>query len=289
MLSILRGAEHFLFMTGIQKLIKSHSTQRKSFFWYSEPKVHLRKRHRVLQGLAGKYEVDGDVNYTQFSEACLNNEVEPMSILRELKNRFGFTTDQVLSGVADNKLPDGRRFAKWLCQQDVDEARVSRIMGDLAKLRTSKFEITVRYKDILRMADTKHFRSCFASWRGNQQVRYLADRSVALAILRDSKGDFQCRATLRLLQRRSDKQVVLGVNRVYGAGFTQRAIADGLRNKIEVYSLGRQIGCHDPSQNYELLDTFVKGPSVINNFLWEDSRHTKNEDGSATFTGAIKI
>lgn len=274
----------------LQELIKKRKplSDSRSLWIVPEPKIHLRKRHRVLRELSGKYEVDGDVNYTQFGKACLNNNVEPISILRLLKNRYRFTTNQVLAGVADNKLPDGRRFAKWLCQQNIDEARVSRVMGELAKLRKSKFEITIRYKDILRMADTKHFRSCFSSWRGGQQLRYLADRSIALAILRDSKGDFQCRATLRLLKRPSDGKVVLGVNRIYGSGFTQRSIADALRDKIDVYSLGGQVGeyCNEAVVK---LDTFVNGPTVINNFVWEDSSHNKNSDGSITFTSAMKL
>lgn len=271
--------------------------------------VHIVRRHKILQNLAGKYVgkldkhlVALEVERQLGASGSLNRAIYryigphlPQGSPIELLNRYYpehfdtkiVPTDTLISaycGIADNRLPDGRRFAKFLGQKDVPETVIQDIVRRTRVSQTVEFELSVRYKDLLRMADTNHFDSCFASWRGGQKLRYLADNCIAIALIRDSKGDFQSRSLVRLLEA-DNKEVVLGCNRIYGNGLTMDILASGLAGKIRVFSIDNDhyIG----RDEIVALRTFGKDfTGVGRKYIWEDSPHHKDKmTGQIAFNG----
>lgn len=269
-------------------------------------KVHIVRRHKILQNLAGKHvgklddvvvaiHVEQAINETLgFSTAQLlkpagvrlSRGVVHFLLAKYYPDNFDLTkvsTETLISsycGLAENRLPDGRRFAKFLGQRDLSDSYIQELISKIRVNRNIEFEISVRYKDIMRMADSQHFESCFANWRGGQKLRFLADNCIGLALIRDSKGDFQSRSIIRLLNNHAG-DIVLACNRVYGNGLTIPLIADGLRSKIRVYELVDQFAEHVS------LTTIGKDfTGVGRTYIWEDSSHSKNRrTGEVTFYG----
>lgn len=269
--------------------------------------VHIVRRHKILQNLAGKHVgqldkisvalqverelgISGSLSRAHFKYAGpFTAEGSPSELLtRYYPEHFDtrvVSTEALVSaycGIADNRLPDGRRFAKFLGQKDVPESVIQDIVRRTRVSQSVEFELSVRYKDLLRMADTKHFDSCFASWRGGQKLRFLADNCIAIALIRDSKGDFKSRSIVRLLET-EEKEIVLGCNRVYGNGLSMEILSSGLAGKIRVFALDSSYF----EDKIQKLRTFGKDFTGIGRkYIWEDSPHHKDRNtGQIVFNG----
>lgn len=273
--------------------------------------VHIVRRHKILQNLAGKHvgkldsvevalQVERELGaYGSLSRALYRyiGPHLPQGSPIELLNRYYpehfdtkvVPTDTLISaycGIADNRLPDGRRFAKFLGQKDVPESVIQDVVKRTRVSKNMEFEFSVRYKDLLRMADTKHFMSCFASWRGGQKLRFLADNCIAIILIRDSKGDFKSRSIVRLLET-ENREIVLGCNRIYGNGLSMEIISSGLAGKIRTFMLTDPYDWIVQSSEIQKLRTIGKDfTGVGRKYIWEDSPHTKDRiTGQVLFHG----
>jgi len=277
--------------------------------------IHLKKRHPLLLRLAGEYCVKY-VDRDQIEQACtLDGDLYNL-----LVQAYPDGLDH--NAIAENRMPDGRRLAKWIHQQMGDKVVMcthcgykmspsgeirsylenssskckdcksvgkidvlQRFMHQVRANLDIKFELTCRYKDLLRMADSKHYYSCFENWRGVQILRYLASPDACLVVVRDSKGDFSSRALVRLMKRTTG-EIVLGINRMYGNGLTVKHVAHALKDKIKVFDLDNKY-TFDP--HGEALVEYSP-PHVIvlkKKPVWEDSSHHKNSaTGKIEFTGS---
>jgi len=271
--------------------------------------VHIVRRHKILQNLAGKHigqldkisvalRVERELGVCGSMSRCYRGLTQPI-LLRDspifLLNKYYpehfdtkvVSTDVLVSaycGIADNRLPDGRRFAKFLGQNGVPETIIQDIVKRTRVSQSVEFELSVRYKDLLRMSDTQHFVSCFRGWRGGQKLRFLADNCIALVLIRDSKGDFKSRSIVRLLET-EDKKIVLGCNRIYGNGLSMDIISSGLSGKIQVFALDND--SFDCENKIHPLRTFGKDfTGVGRKYIWEDSPHLiEKKTGQVVFNG----
>lgn len=187
--------------------------------------IRPRRRHPILEALAEmKFE----------TKKTFMPQMVPTLITLLLQHNNVDVTQAFMTGVV--KIGNREtKLGKWLVNSNVPEALVSEAFNK-AYITSSSFEVTTRYKDLLRMAKSRHYHSCFesVSFNGRQILKYLEDRDVALVVLRDSKGDFQARATIRLsmFEMAVDSSIHtfygLVVNPVYGNGLSHKSIADAL-------------------------------------------------------------
>lgn len=123
---------------------------------------------------------------------------------KELRNIEGY---HVLS--SNNKLytefqrvESKLSFSRWLLKaKHLLPDEVSRVCKEVSESSTV-VKLSCRYNDILRMADTKHFRSCVAPGQlgAGCPRRILLDERAALIYHRDKAGKFQGRCVFRLME-----------------------------------------------------------------------------------------
>lgn len=197
-------------------------------------------RTRVLSALEGQYSSKG--NSAGVWDVLLSFPYIYTLILSRFPNIGDPSQADNLLELTNNRLPNGKRLARWLALEGVPEDVVQTFIYRLSRHKGCTFTLTVRHKDIIRMADTAHFESCYTrtdeDWYW-QVIRYLANRDIGLVYIRDSKGDFSSRSIIRLLKliTPDSMELVIGVNKVYGNGLTLHAIADGLSRKIVAFKL----------------------------------------------------
>lgn len=277
-------------MAGLQRLISRESSKSSGYGPIRGSKrINLKSRHPRLHELAGEY----TTNYLDIDEMrgrCYEIDHGMFDTLVDIYGdgcRVGLSllTDDTLRLIAQNKSPNGRRLGKLLNQRGCSEEEIQQLMKVFRSNAEVKFELSCRYKDLLRMADTKHYASCLAQWRGIQKLRYLANPDVAIVFIRDSKGDFVARCLVRLLKTESG-ELVLGLNRMYGNGLSHEQIAHALRNRIKVYDLGsiKYYGGFDAKVPLTPVSKNFTG--ISNKFVWEDSPHKVVGD-SVLFHGKL--
>lgn len=137
---------------------------------FTDKRVDIRKRHEFLLSKEGWY--DG-------VEFPLHPFIEG---LKRLHTNSG------------SKLT----FTKWCARNNLLTPKQSAAYGKLTV--KEHFRISCRHKDILRMSDTTHFNSCYASKGGNnhQPLRFLADPDLAIVYTVDKAGNFVSRFILKL-------------------------------------------------------------------------------------------
>jgi len=242
-----------------------------------DKRVVFKKRHARLLDMTGKYQAGLD-DREVISVAIFSFGVGKLSEIYS-----SVSEEEMAHLIVEKRLPDGRRLAKYLLQNSppfMDQngwgLMVDSFMRMVSGLSRVSFEFSCRYKDLLRMADTKHFGTCFSSWRGIQKLRFLANPDIALVLIRDSKGDFLARVIVRLLKT-EDSELVLGLNRVYGNGLTHRQIAAAL-----------PIPCYGLVRNGEvLIPVSPDHTGVGNKPVWEDSPHRRSERSIVNFWGEL--
>lgn len=159
-------------------------------------------RDKRLLDIQGVYECPGSVNSVKIPD-----------LVRLLMDANDIPLSCLVSGLT----PKGERLGKWLGKCKVPENTISQAFDAVSK--PVKVEITCRFNDILRMAETKHFKSCLrnSSQYGYQLQRwiYLQDKYVALAVVRDTNGQFKYRRVIGLVKN-PNGNIGLRIGRAYG-------------------------------------------------------------------------
>lgn len=87
-------------------------------------------------------------------------------------------------------------LGKWLKHSHVPEALISQVCA--AKIPQADFVLTTRYRDLVRMADSKHYDSCIKNSKIGSLNYYLHKKNVFMLVVRDARGDFSSRVIGRV-------------------------------------------------------------------------------------------
>ena len=239
-----------------------------------DKKIYVKPRHPFLQTLAGTYTGSDNLNPQRIWAAVEGSLGHHYDLVRGLESIY---SDDNIHLVVENRMPDGRKFGKWLGQNGVPERDVQSLMRSLPQ-RSVTFEVSIRHKDLLRLV-SRHYATCLRQWRGSQMLRYLADPDVAVAIIRDRSGDFLARMLMRLVKDSQGEYGILA-NRCYGNGLNWNILASGLKNVVRVYT-SEKGECGIPL--YTVSKDYI---GVAHRFIWEDSKHAILPNGSIRFYGS---
>jgi hypothetical protein len=99
------------------------------------------------------------------------------------------------------------KFTRWCARNKVLTQPQIAMLGKL--LEPVSFKVSCRHNDLLRLADTNHYKSCFSGWRGKQQLRYLADPDIGVVFVPDASGKFLWRSLCRLVRYNEGHALVL--------------------------------------------------------------------------------
>lgn len=173
------------------------------------------------------------------------------------------------------------KITRWaLRSRRMDDAEASELGKNL---ETTKFKLSCRHNDLLRLAETKHYASCMDNegGYGQQQMQYLADPDMAIVYIPDAAGKYSWRSLVRLVMDdyepgkfpkfvHENRGYGLVMYRVYGNGPSE-AIFQALDQKVRVYQ-AKDI------RHYHTSDFEVKiSPTIHNNKflsrpLWTDHK-----------------
>lgn len=150
-------------------------------------------------------------------DPVINRAAIPFVVIQMLLAN-GFDADMQNAMLVSGIMPDGKRFGKWL-SRCLPEAVVQKTFRAITP--PAEVEVTCRFKDVLRMAETNHFISCFNTQYNQQLLHYLMHPSVALIVKRDSKGQFNYRCIVRIgvtCDLNPRKVLMLNTYKTYGNG-----------------------------------------------------------------------
>lgn len=124
-------------------------------------KLHLdiRKRNQALLDIEGWYETTPDLPplYKPFVEEYYQSN-----------SKLKFTRWLTRKMLQEYRKSNSKlKFVEWLKHNVINNDDISAI----GKLKTISFKISCRHNDLLRIADTPHYHSCFKGWRGKQTRR----------------------------------------------------------------------------------------------------------------------
>lgn len=196
-------------------------------------KVHVVKRVDRLQELEGWYEYDQlpPEDHPIYQRLCLD---------------WG---SQVVKEALKTKLVGKIRLGRYLAKLGISSDEASKFICLIGK---GRFKISCRYNDFLRVAETKHYASCMEGWRGLQLLRDLADPDMVCVYEPDKSGKMKCRMFARLLAVKSVSsftifrsqedvlrggEIVLGLYRIYGNGFTHQSFVNVMGDRIRCVRL----------------------------------------------------
>jgi len=183
--------------------------------------IEIRKRNPVLRALSGWYSYVRSLPQWGVAYEFLSKEIGFVAANKAAKTGFY----------------NGMKIGKFLVKKNLPEAVVS---GWLQQRGQGKFKFSCKFNDLLRMAETKHFTSCFKNTRANQLLHHLYERDVAVIFEPSENGDMKSRCIVRLLNHPEKKgEHVLGLYKMYGDGFTHNDVARALDGKMECYTLLR--------------------------------------------------
>ena len=145
-------------------------------------RLDVRSRNKVLLGLEGWYDCENKIQPEFFPEKY-----------RTMVNRY------IESG-------ETLKITRWLVRNNFLTIKNASEFGKLVPKPIS-FKISCRHKDLLRLAETNHYISCFGplgesdptGWQGVQQLRYLADPDISICYIPDKSGKYVWRTLLRLI------------------------------------------------------------------------------------------
>lgn len=163
-------------------------------------KVDIRPRHKELLKLEGWYDVHPQ--YTFQHQLVYNKYRESGSTLK---------------------------FTRWALRNNLISEQEA---TDIGKFKPRAFKLSCKYNDLLRLADTPHYGSCYSGNNGLQQIQYLADPDIAVLYIPDAAGKFMWRALVRLVI--VDEGYGLVMCRAYGNGPTV-AIRDELQKVLPIF------------------------------------------------------
>lgn len=158
------------------------------------------------------------------------------------------------------------KITRWALRAGkLDDSEASELGKNL---ETTKFKLSCRHNDLIRLAETSHYRSCMDGGYGQQQMQYLADPDIAVVFIPDAAGKYSWRSLARLVMEQEGFGLVM--YRVYGNGPTE-AIFQTLDKKLPVYQA-------KDLRHYHVDETeFKVSPTIHNNkFLsrpvWTDHK-----------------
>jgi len=232
-------------------------------WWQKEekkpPKVHVVKRVDFLR------EIEGEYDY--FSVDRSDPLYDSLFIRAKLD---GEDIDEVLKSRLYKRIRLGRFMSTDL---GFDNDRVSDFLNSV---RVAKFRLSCRYNDLLRVAETPHYKTCMSNWRGIQLLRDLADQDMCIIFEPDASGKMRCRMFARLLL--DGNNTVLGFYRIYGNGFDHEAIARSLRGIVTCATLSFTYKYFKRLRSYSKVhNPAVKKP------VWSDHGCSIGEDGRLVF------
>jgi len=242
--SPVKGRIERITLTERQDLGRFRSVKKKA-------KIEVVKRHQLLRDLEGIY---------QFQTF---DTTDP--IYQHLLKVYG----EQLLGILRTKLLGGIRLGRALI--DREHFYPSDVSRFISTLRASEFRLSCRFSDLLRVAETPHYKTCMTDWRGTQLLRNLADRDVAVIFEPDASGKMRSRAFVRLLRREGDQNTFLGVYRVYGNGLDVKAVLHTLKNRIRVVEMAQRASYAEIYLSWSRL----YNPSVAKP-IWSDHSYSLN-------------
>jgi hypothetical protein len=117
------------------------------------------------------------------------------------------------------------KFTRYLTRNGVDAGKISTLGQALVPVTV---KLSCRHRDLLRLAETPHYKSCFSETNRGQLTHFLADPDVAVVYSPDAAGKFVWRALVRLVHDNQHWALVL--YKPYGNGPTD-GILSALANK----------------------------------------------------------
>jgi hypothetical protein len=214
-------------------------------------RLDVKGRHPSLASVEGWYQVDADLN-------GLPVKYKPL------------VKQYVESG-------DRMKFTRWLAKHELLTQKELVELGPL--LKPVDFKISCRHNDLLRLAETSHYKSCFKNWRGVQQLRYLADPDIGVVYVPDKAGKFVWRALIRLMQDPNYlEKYVFFLYKGYGNSNTY-AICKKLNSIYPLYIQGERHQIHNwrrgvwstKEDNSLVLSSASKHDnSIVSKHVWSD-------------------
>jgi len=165
------------------------------------------------------------------------------------------------------------KLTRWLLRKGKIDLHEAAYLGTVLSNSKIDFKISCRHNDFLRMADTKHYTTCFKDWRGAQQLRYLTDPDLALVYVPDNAGKFKWRALLRLVFNPDGNGYAFALYQDYG-NTIKKPILDKLDSIYPLYVLRKR-----SSDRIFILSSPTKHNNPIVGFhVWSDHWCKMNED-----------
>jgi len=196
----------------------------------SEKRIDIRPRHKKLLAVEGWYTCD-----------------DPLSYLPEEYHKL---YSEYVEGKAALK------FTRWLLRNGyADNVQASRLGLMLTPVC---FKLSCRHGDLLRLSETTHYGTCFRTWRGTQQLRFLADPDIAVVYVPDSAGKFKWRAICRLVLFKNSFGLLL--YRSYGNA-NESIILAKLNSIIPLFL---SVNCFGVSSFNKEWDKVLPAPKILN-------------------------
>lgn len=242
--------------------------KRRRQFWFGmnqrptktvKRRIDIRPRNRILLNLEGWYECYGSPEFTL---------PYPFNIKYKEWMETGGRT----------------KFTRWLLRKGETQKTISALGSAFKPI---SFKLSCRHNDLLRLAESPHYFSCFQNWRGTQQLKYLADPDIGILYVPDKAGHYQWRALVRLMKNTKGELCFL-VYRKYG-NIWDNAIYERLNKIHTVYRSAKNIGMINRSlqDKIELLRSFTKhnNKEAVGRHVWSDHWCVMNSENFLEMKG----
>lgn len=165
------------------------------------------------------------------------------------------------------------KFTRWLARNNKLD---NKALSKLGKTLTSfSFKVSINHKDLLRLADSPHYRTCYRNLKlnGRQMFYYLSDPDVCVIYVPDKAGHFKWRCIARVILSNSTKGLGLLLYRPYGNADSNR-IVECLAERTSIYTSSELIA---PNLSVGPW-TSLKSATILNNPvtarpIWSDSSY----------------
>lgn len=249
-----------------REVLAEQHLRRKSWRWGGTVKnvkkrIDIRPRNGILKNLEGWYECYGS----------------PEGTLPYPLNEY-----------YKEWLMDGARtkFTRWLLRRGETQKTVSSIGSSLQHIN---FKLSCRHNDLMRLAESPHYFSCFENWRGVQQLKYLADPDIGIIYVPDAAGHYKWRALIRLMRNPKGELCFL-IYRAYGNIWAE-SIFERLNQIYPVYRSAKNIEAISRSlkEKIELLRSFTKhnNPKAVGVHVWSDHWCHLNSENYLEMKGVV--
>lgn len=179
------------------------------------------ERNWALKWFEGFYDTEASIDKLGYSY-----------VIPPILEKFQISDEQIIN----NKAPNGHgTLSRFLTKKKVDKRYIDAIFTAVTK--PSKVEITCDFDDILRMSETKHFRTCVSNNGGSnivQKLFFLMDPYVALIVIRDKNNEFQFMKLCYLLKNEKGETSFMLEDKRYGNGPSSDAIAQAIKKRTDM-------------------------------------------------------